>query len=238
MEEERYYDKCKVTTCKYIIYAIGIFFILCFIVGFVVGMGFRPTTYTYVYIIRINNSTDFDFYDFNRALCLESYFKNFPFSLVDIGYEYVGNISSKSEQTYTLYETKKSLGITVHKMNSQNYGGIKYDVNNNRIVVVAWDHFNIPKLAQYLGCKNCNSWNIDPTSNITDDSLFDMTLVLRFGNCGQTLAKCDPFEVYTISQNLTNSVIKFYSHSKDNKTTQYYDCYYNGGYNITKWYKN
>lgn len=196
--------------------------------------------YSYVYIIRRNNNTDFDFYGTKRTICLATYFREFPMRIPDIGYEYVDNLSPGYEQLYTLQKLKLELDITVHLLDSFNYDGIKYDVHANRMVIIAWDYNNIPLLAKSLGCKNCNSWNSNSASNITDNSLFDITWVLRFGKCGKPIfKKCsNTFDFYSISQNLKGSVISMNSpppdHASSDEIINNYDCNYNNGYDIKK----
>lgn len=239
MEERRYYNKCEMVTCDFIIKISPIFLGICLgvLIIFSIEEVSSPSI-SYVYIIRQNNNTDFNFYGLNRTICLASYFKNFPFRLVDVGYEY---ISPDFGDTYTLQKIKQNIDITVHKLNDYNYGGIKYDFNNDRIIIIAWDYTDIPKLAQSLGCKNCISWNMTPLSNMTDDSLFDITWVLRLSECKRRwFIKCNTLlEFYTISQNLKESVISVQTISKDNakmdEIIKSYDCDYNSGYNITKW---
>lgn len=198
-------------------------------------------TFSYVNIIRRNNGTEFDFYGMKRTICLSPYFSKFPMKVPDIGYEYVDDLSPNFDPLYTLQKIKQDLDITVHWQDSLTNGGIKYDFNNKRIVVVAWDYNNIPELAQSLGCEQCKSWSIDPTSNITDDSLFDITWVLRYGKYdkhGIFIKKHDVFEFYTILQNLQDSIVTLQSPLKEGMSMaeilNSYDCNYVSNYDIKK----
>lgn len=182
-----------------------------------------PADYFYVYIIRSNNETNI-----NRTLCLGSYFINFPINHPQIGYE----ISDIPNNMYTLEKVKQMSNIQVHQQ--PNYDGIYNDFYNDfysgKNVIVSVDYTEIPKLAKYLGCSNCLGWNSNPTINMTDDSMYNVTWVLRRGFYHRNIfPNSKTFEFYTVSQNLENPVIIL------NQTVENSSCDINSKYVITKW---
>lgn len=223
MEERRYIsNKFYLEWRSCALEFIRLLCILSIFIGFVIGFllvidYMNNPTYSYAYFIR--HSTNII-----RINCLTSYFKKFPFPKPNIGYEYIENPVPPS--IYTLSEIEKELNIQIYFKSEFDIGNIIYDFNNDKVAVIAWDHTNIPKLATLLGCEKCESWNINPISNITDDSLYDITWVLRhikYKKSGIITDKNNMLEFYSVSQNLEDSIIS-------NNI-----CEYISDYMITKW---
>lgn len=239
MEEKTYENKIN-KIFKMISYLMAI---LCGSAGcviltlFILGDVVNTPNESYVYIIRKNNNTEPNLYNIDRTICMTSYFEDFPFPKPNIGYEHFETIPNDYE-IYTLQKIQQTFDISVHFEYIVSNGGIKYDFNHNRIVIVAWDYRNIPELAQSLGCDKCKSWNINPISNITDPFLFDITWVIKYTEYehGVFIKRDNKFEFFTVIQNLYDSIIPPIPKSMSvSEIINTYNCKYMSNYNITKW---
>lgn len=194
--------------------------------------------YDYLYIIRKSND---DFDGIKRDVCLVDYFKKIPYGKPDIGYEYIKNVTMEVSPVYTLEFLSDMEDITIHWRNNNNISGIKYDFNNNRKILIAWDYEEIPKLAKLLGCKNCNSWSINPISNVTDSSLFDIVWVLKRGRYVNILWRIIYMDIklITISFDLKESDITIKKPITDNMTMRdklmNFECISNSEYIVKEW---
>lgn len=242
MEEKGYHSNKKLYK---IIQYFGIILLSIGLLGFIVCLVLAmlslndviqdSSKYTYISIIRQNNNTDL--INLKRTLCLAAYFKYFPFNIPNIGYELVLN-STNSNSLYTLDKVSEELNTTVHIRDSYNSDKMKHDFSNN--IVIAWDHNHIPELAQSLGCKQCNGWNNNPKLNIMDESLFDVTWVIRRRKYDDViLNRGITIDFYTIPQNFENSILRLWAPITDGMTTheivRNYECEYVLDYDIKKW---
>lgn len=257
MEEKKYYDDRKkkqflIFVCI-VLSCLAVIFWLVFEVLLKNNDIYDPSQYVYVSIIRQNNNTDFNFFNLKRTVCFFAYFTYFPFGMPNIGYEVVSNITdsftmndmfkyvlnmSNINQLYTLDKISEYKKTTVYKLDNYDSTKIRDDFNNNNIVV-AWDYNKIPELARTLGCRQCKGWSTNPKSDIMDDSLFDMTLVIRkkkydniMLNMGMTV------EFYTIKQNFEN--VNFQGRDlregmTPSEVVKHYYCSNMHSYEITKW---
>lgn len=231
---------CKIIVCLampcYIIFLLGV--VVCFALALICATdATNKPKYTYVSIIRQNNNTNID--NIKRTVCLEAYFKKFPFNKPNIGYELVLNSTTNLDPLYTLDKFSQDLNTTLNFQDSYNNNNINHDFKNN-IVVVAWDHNHIPELAQSLGCRQCKGWNNNPKMDIIDDSHFDVTWVLRkIKYKDLILNRGTKIEFYTVSQNLENSILRLKTPITENMSTleivQNYECEFVSVYDIKKW---
>lgn len=252
--DENYYDTHQQyklrqwvrRVCLFIIASCGIVIeVMAIMLGVDAGCSIN---YTYIHIIRRNNNTNINFDNLKRSMCLEPYFINFPFHIPIIGYELIEN-STDINPLYTLDKLRELPNIMIYFQDKYDIGDIKKNLWKKDIVI-SWDYNNIPELAQSLGCKNCNYWNENPTINMTDDSLFDVTWVLRIGTYNtKVLKRKGTIEFYTVSLNLENSILLVYAPVNDNmncvmpnnnnmtteEIMQNYNCKFVSNYNITKW---
>lgn len=220
------------------------------ILGFVMLFGFMRSGSQYEYLSIIRKSTnDYDLHGLTRNICLVDYFKKFPYGYPDIGYEYVKDLSMDPTYTSPIYTLElirdksfiPGIGdhhITIHYQNK--IDGIKYDFENGRNVLVAWDYEKIPELAKLLGCKNCESWNINPISNITDESLFDVVWVIKREHHTPMFGSTIEYtKLITISLDLNDSDIRFTSPITENMSLREklnnYECNSNSKYITKNW---
>jgi hypothetical protein len=144
--------------------------------------------YNYVYFIRHGEkTTDKDFglspIGFSHAHCLsKDYFKNFPHGAPRYAIAKMSN-TERPIETATIIANKLGIQSTdlSARLKIKGTADLILDklAEHHRVLVV-WENNAIPKLAQALGCKNCKSWNWDPTSKKHDAHLFNSTWVLRF----------------------------------------------------------
>lgn len=143
------------------------------------------TEIKYLYIIRHcekvrDRNTGLSLEGTAHSLCLVNYFKNFPLGKPNIIY-------AQTSKTYRSIAT----GIPIYtdfcnKMYSfwgnDNYieNRILSSLYEFDIVLLIAEHNFIPNIARKLGCDVCESWNNNPLAKHVDNSLFNVTWIMKF----------------------------------------------------------
>lgn len=248
MEEKRYSsNQCCSRKYSRIWSLIGCFILIVVIATFfsisieLIIESLLPPTNTYVHIIRANNNTDINFNNLKRSVCMAPYFINYPFHMPVIGYELAMN---STPNLYSLDKLRQIPNITIYSQD--NYDKMRF----NKDIVVVLDYKDIPEFAQRLGCRECIVWNIDPTKNITDDNLFDITWTIQIGRYETLFLHRTPkINFYTISQDFDYSNLILRTVISENMSVtipdgrsmsvdeilRYYECDFVANYSVKKW---
>jgi hypothetical protein len=147
----------------------------------------QSETTKYVYIIRHcekykNKDMGLSKQGIIHSNYLVDYFKNFTYGAPKVIY-------AETSRTERSIDTGIPLSIELHipmfnYWRSNDITNVANIVMNNlniyQHVLIIWEHHYIPLLATKLGCKTCTSWNKNPTSYKTDDTLYYMTWILKY----------------------------------------------------------
>lgn len=178
--------------------------------------------YIHIYIMRKSDNTELTFTGIKRDVCLASYFDKFPLGRPQNSFEYIDNTVAGS---ITLKKLHNTFDIPIHWQGD--FDMSKINTYNNTLFV--WDYKKIPELARSMGCTQCKSWNINPISNIMDDSLYDVVWVLEWDK--EALNKHVKLKTYY--QNWNGTIFSLISSDKSNLDN--YVCVNHSPYEFDIW---